>query len=106
MIGEHLWIANGEGAAKAHRVLIAGPVKLAEVDGRRQRAQPVRQVERGGAAVLVPARDIVPAAPLTPAEEREYDRLDRALAGTIGDTDKLRRFNALRLRSLLFPQVN
>jgi hypothetical protein len=51
---------------------------------------------------LVPASDLVPAAPLTDAEEREYDQLDRQLAGTIGEARTLKRFNALRLRWILF----
>jgi hypothetical protein len=77
------------------------------IDGRRQRAVPVRLVdERGSVQALVPASDLVPAAALSEAEEAEYLRLDAQLAGTIGEARTLKRFNALRLRSLIFREGN
>lgn len=102
MIGERLWIENGEGAAKAHRVILAGPPRRAAIGGKVRHAVEVR--EPGSAASrLVPCADLVDAAPLTAADEAEYRRLDARLAGTKGDAALLRRFNALRLRSLMFP---
>lgn len=100
MINAMLWIENGEGAALAHRVTIAGKPFFQPIEGRRQRAVKIRGdcLDR-----YVPMTELTAAAPLSPAEEAEYRRLDRELAGTIGDARKLKRFNALRLRSLLFP---
>ena len=102
-IGELLWIERGDGAAVAHRAIRCGRPQLAVVDGRRQRAVRVHLIESRQER-LVAASELVPAAPLTPEEEREYDRLDAQLAGTIGEARALKRFNALRLRSLLYPQ--
>lgn len=101
MINEALWIENGDGAAVAHRVVISGPPCLTVIDGRRQRAVPVRGVDLHFHD-FVPQADLTEAAPLSPCDELEYQCLDRELAGTIGDARKLKRFNALRLRSLLF----
>lgn len=100
MIGAVLWIERGDGAAIAHRALPTGPVRLAVVEDRRLRAVPIRLAE--GGERLVPANDLAPAAPLTADEEREYARLDAQLAGTMGEARTLKRFNSLRLRSLLF----
>lgn len=100
MIGEALYIANGEGAATAERVIPRGPVHLAIVAGRRQRAVEARFSD--GAIRLVPSSDLALAAPLSASEEAEYQRLDAQLAGTIGEARALKRFNQLRLRSLLF----
>lgn len=103
IIGEFLWIERGDGAAVAHRALPCGPVRLATIEDRRQRALPVRLVGEAGAGErLIPACDLVPATPLTGDEEREYARLDALLAGTMGEARTLKRFNALRLRSLMF----
>lgn len=103
VIGEMLWIERPDGAAIAHRALPCGRVRLGIFGGRRQRTLPVRLIEQAGTGErLVPVGDVVPAAPLTEAEEAEYRRLDAQLAGTIGEARTLRRFNALRLRSLLF----
>lgn len=92
IINEALWIENGEGAARAHRVCITGSA------GRDALITFLDTPGRGTGRV--PRSELASAAPLSPAEEREYDRLDAELAGTIGDRRKLRRFNALRLRSL------
>lgn len=106
MIGDHLtmlWIERGDGAAVAHRALPCGPVHLATIDERRQRGTPVRLIGQAGASErLVPSCDLVPAEPLNDAEEAEYRRLDAQLAGTMGEARALKRFNALRLRSLMF----
>jgi hypothetical protein len=104
MIGEQnhvLWIERGDGAAVAHRVIPSGAVRLAVVNDRRQRAVPVRVVGHGDER-LVPASELVPAAPLNALEEDEYQALDQQLAGTIGEAVALKRFNGLRLRSLMF----
>lgn len=101
VIGEHLYVENGDGAAKAHRVVPWGQPRLAVIGDRRQRALPVRFIGTTDER-LVPAVDVVPAAPLTDDEEREYQRLDRQLAGTMGEARAVKRFNALRLRSLMF----
>lgn len=103
IIGEQLWIERGDGAARAHRVRPCGPVRLAIIEGRRQRATPVRLLGVAGASErYVPASELVPAEPLTRAEEAEYNRLEEQLAGTIGEARALKRFNCLRLRSLIF----
>jgi hypothetical protein len=103
-IGARLWIERPAGAARAHPVLLAGPAHRATIDGRRCLAILVRKVEaQGEGARLVPLAHVTEAAPLSAAEEAEYARLDAALAGTHGEARKLARFNALRLRSLLFP---
>ena len=113
MIGEKLWIERGDGAAVAHRVVPSGPPRRARVGDRVRHAVEVRDGNsaRGaghgspGAATfprLVPLGELTDAAPLTAADEAEYARLDAALAGTHGDARLLRRFNALRLRWLLF----
>lgn len=100
-IGEQLWIEHGDGAAIAHRALPIGNVRLAIVDDRRQRAIPIRLIEERQER-LIAAGELVAAEPLSAAEEREYEQLDRQLAGTMGEARALKRFNALRLRSLLF----
>ncbi len=105
MIGEQLWIERGDGAAKAHRCILAGRARLDTVAGKRRRVVPIQIVE-SRARRDVPASELAPATPLTAAEEREYDRLDAALAGTFGEADLLRKFNALRLRSLMFGSVS
>ena len=98
-----LYIEHGDGAAVAHRAVPRGDVRLAVVEGRRQRAMPVQMIdERGSVQALVPAADLVPAEPLTAAEEGEYSRLDAQLAGTMGEARTLKRFNSLRLRSVMF----
>ena len=102
-INEQLWIERGGDATTAHRVVAIGPTHIAQVDGRRCRAVLVRKIDRTGeGSVLVPAAELTEAAPLSADDEREYARLDAELAGTIGDTAKLRRFNALRLRGLVY----
>jgi len=98
---EQLWIESGDGAAKAHRVIPWGQPRLAVIEDRRCRAIPVRFVGSANER-LVPATDLVPATPLTEAEEREYQKLDAVLAGTMGEARTLKRFNGLRLRSLIF----
>lgn len=100
IIGERLWIENGDGAAVAHRVIATGSPMLADIDAHRRRAVPIQIV--GGERRIVPVSELTEAAPLSPADEAEYRRLDVELAGTIGDSGKLARFNALRLRSVLF----
>ncbi len=102
-IGAHLWIEHGDGAATAHEVVQFGQPHMATIDGRRRRTQDVRLVG-SGAQRSVPINELADAAPLNPAEEREYERLDRMLAGTFGDSEVLRKFNALRLRSLHFSE--
>lgn len=105
MIGDPhlLWIELGDGAAAAHCVGWAGKPCLAVIDGRRQRAVPIRLANGyGDLNRLVPASELVPATPLTAAEEAEYHRLDAQLAGTLGEARTLKRFNGLRLRSLMF----
>jgi hypothetical protein len=98
-----LYIERGDGAAVAHRAIPRGDVCLAVIDSRRQRAVPIQMIdERGAVQALVPAADLVAAEPLTAAEEAEYRRLDAQLAGTIGEARTLKRFNALRLRSVMF----
>lgn len=98
-----LYIERGDGAAVAHRAVPRGDVCLAVIDGRRQRAMPVQMLdERGSVQALVPAADLVSAEPLSAAEETEYARLDAHLAGTLGEARTLKRFNALRLRWLMF----
>lgn len=92
-LNEILWIERGDGAARAHRACLLG----------RRRAAATIALLDGGGRRDVPAAEIVPAAPLTAAEEREYQRLDAELAGTHGEARKLRRFNGLRLRSLVYP---
>jgi len=83
----------------------AATPRLAVIDGRRQRAMPLRLIgEAGTGERLVPTSDLVPAAPLTAAEEAEYARLDAQLAGTLGEARTLKRFNGLRLRSLVFGE--
>lgn len=89
-----LWIERPEGAAVAHRACLIE---------RGRKTAAIALLDGSGARREVPAGDLVPAAPLGALEEAEYQKLDRQLAGTIGDSRKLRRFNALRLRSLLFP---
>ena len=101
MIGEILWIERGDGAARAHRAIPRGAARLAIVGGRRQRAVPIRVAGETDDR-MVAAGELVPAKPLTTAEEAEYQRLDAQLAGTLGEARALRRFNGLRLRSLLF----
>jgi hypothetical protein len=96
-----LYIEHGDGAAVAHRALPSGTVRLAVVEDRRQRAVPVKLVDAHQDR-LVPAADLVAAEPLSAAEEAEYRHLDAQLAGTIGEARTLKRFNALRLRSLMF----
>jgi hypothetical protein len=96
-----LYIEHGDGAAVAHRALANGRARLAVLEGRRQRAIPVHLLDVREDR-LAPAADVVAAAPLTAAEEAEYQRLDAQLAGTIGEARTLKRFNALRLRSLMF----
>jgi hypothetical protein len=96
-----LFIERGDGAAVAHRVQATGNVRLEVVDDRRQRAVPVKLIDMHQERV-VPAADIVAAAALTAAEEAEYQKLDAQLAGTVGEARTLRRFNALRLRWLMF----
>ncbi len=103
-IGELLWIERGDGAAIAHRAIRCGRPQLAVVDGRRQRAVRIHLIDSREER-LVASAELVPAAPLTAEEEREYDRLDRQLAGTIGEARTLRRFHALRLRSLMFGGI-
>ncbi|HEX8224487.1 MAG TPA: hypothetical protein VF605_11785 [Allosphingosinicella sp.] len=87
--GEILWIERPDGAAVAHKVRAIEPgrktTKIVLLDG-------------SGARHDVPTGDLTPAAPVTAAERAEYHRLDAELAGTIGDSRKLRRFNMLRLR--------
>jgi hypothetical protein len=98
-----LYIEHGDGAAIAHRAIPRGDVRLAVIGDRRQRAVPIQMIdERGSVQALVPAADLVAAESLTAAEEAEYQRLDAQLAGTIGETRTLKRFNSLRLRSLMF----
>lgn len=103
MIGEMLWIENGDGAAVAHRGIVRGRPHLVSFDGRKQRAVLFRPVGRF-LDTVVPVTHLTEAAPLSEAEEREYQRLDSELARTVGDSRKLRRFNALRLRSLIFTE--
>jgi hypothetical protein len=96
-----LYIERGDGAAIAQRALVRGEVRMASFDGRRQRAVPVKLVDAREDRIVRVA-DLIDAAPLTAAEEAEYRRLDAQLAGTIGEARTLKRFNALRLRSLMF----
>lgn len=96
-----LFIERGDGAAVAHRALLRGDVRLAVIDDRRQRTVQVKLID-AHLDRLVPAADLVPAEPLNDAEEAEYRRLDAQLAGTMGEARTLKRFNALRLRSLTF----
>ena len=107
MIGDPhmLWIERGDGAAKPHRVAAVGAVRLAVIDDRRQRAVSIRLAGEFDER-LVPAGELVPAAPLTDTEEREYQRLDAQLAGTHGEARALKKFNGLRLRWLLFGGGN
>jgi hypothetical protein len=74
--------------------------------GSRRRSPPARGAGQSWSIArqdrLVPAADLVPAEALTDAEEAEYRRLDAQLAGTIGEARTLKRFNGLRLRSLMF----
>jgi hypothetical protein len=81
----------------------ARPVRvLGRAEGRAVRLD-IAIVGSGERRTLAPA-ELHPDAPLTEREEREYDRLDRRLAGQDrplkADYD---RFEALRLRSLLHP---
>lgn len=102
-IGEEIWIENGAGAARAHRVVRVGPVHLAPIGESRRRAVLIQSVERAGDPTrLVPVSELTAAAPLSAAEEAEFHRLDRELAGTKGEAGRLSRFNALRLRSLIY----
>jgi hypothetical protein len=102
VIGEVLlFIERGDGAAVAHRVMANGKVRLGVVDDRRQRAVPVKLIDMRQER-LVPAADVVPATALIAAEEAEYHKLDAQLAGTVGEARALKRFNALRLRWLMF----
>ena len=94
-VNEVLWIERGDGAAKGHRACLTGS----------SRAGATIVLLEGGACREVAAGELAPAAPLTEAEEREYRRLDAALAGTRGEARTLRRFNALRLRSLIYPHA-
>lgn len=103
-INERLWIENGAGAARAHRVVPIGPPRLAEVDGRRCRAVEVREIGCGSAR-LVPEAELTPAAPLSAADLHAYELLDRQLAGTLGDARLLAKFNALRLRAVIFGEA-
>jgi hypothetical protein len=96
-----LYIEHGDGAAVAHRAMPSGKPCLATLDDRRQRAQPVKLIDAHEDR-LVPAADLAPAELLSDAEEAEYARLDAQLAGTLGDARTLKRFNSLRLRSLMF----
>jgi hypothetical protein len=104
MIGHQLlYIERGDGAAVAHKALQCGDPRLATLDGRRQRALPLRLLDEAGTEPrLIPAVDLAPAAPLNAAEEVEYRRLDALLAGTLGEARTVKRFNHLRLRSLMF----
>lgn len=102
-IGELLWIERGDGAAVAHRAIRCGKPQLAIVDGRRQRAVRIHLIEQRSER-LVAATELVPAAPLSAEEEQEYARLERQLAGTLGEARSLKRFNGLRLRSTLFAK--
>jgi hypothetical protein len=103
VIGQQLWIENGGGAPTAHRVILSGRPHHAVIDGRKRRAIIVRKVNTIGEGSLVVAMaELTEAAPLSAADEAEYQRLDAELAGTIGDSAKLVRFNALRLRWLMF----
>lgn len=104
LVRERLWIEDGDGAAKAHRVLVSGDPHLVEIEGRRRRSVEVRTIGNGAVRV-VPMSELTAAAPLMAEEVEEYDRLDGELAGTFGDGDKLRTFNALRLRALLFGEA-
>jgi hypothetical protein len=82
-------------AHRAHRVRILGPAP-----GRAKRLE-VAIVGNGERRTLAPA-ELVPDAPLTAREEAEYRRLDARLAGQDRPLqDDYRRFEALRLRSLV-----
>jgi hypothetical protein len=106
VINERLWIENGAGAAKAHRVVPTDKPRLALVGDRRQRVVPVRKLDRlGDGTVLVPAAELADAAPLSPADVAQYDRLDAELAGSlVTDSRKMKAFNALRLRALVYGE--
>jgi hypothetical protein len=101
MINEALWIERGDGAAVAHRVIRLGKPFRGVSFGTRRTLIDVALLDSGGRA-SAPVAELADARPLTAAEEAEYDRLDAKLAGTIGDARTLRRFNALRLRSLTY----
>ncbi|MEA3017330.1 MAG: hypothetical protein QOI38_2052 [Sphingomonadales bacterium] len=93
-LNEVLWIENGDGAARGHRACLIG---------RNRTKATIALLERGGDRREVAVAELTAAEPLTADEEREYERLDAELAGTIGEARKLRRFNALRIRSLIYP---
>lgn len=101
VIGEKLWVERGDGAPIGHRVVEIGKPFKGTHFGKRTTLVDVCLIDTG-ARTAAPMSELVPAAPLTAAEEAEYLELDMQLAGTIGDARKLRRFNGLRLRSLLF----
>lgn len=107
-INERLWIEKGDGAAVAHRCVLAGSGKptLHQFEGRRQRCLCIRIIGGDGSLLAAPVNDVVPAAPLSAAEEAEYQRLDLKLSRSPrGDAGDLRRFNSLRLRWLMFGGV-
>jgi hypothetical protein len=92
-LAEILWIERPAGAAVAHKARAIEPgrkiTKIVLLDG-------------SGARRDVPTGELAPARPLTAAEVADYHRLDAELAGTIGDSRKLARFNALRLRWIAY----
>lgn len=104
VIGEKLWIEMPGEVARPHRVLPIGKPCLAEVAGRRQRAIEVREIGTPG-SIMIPLAELTDAAPLSPADLAEYDRLDAELAGTIGDRKKLLPFMALLWRRDLFGEL-
>jgi hypothetical protein len=105
VINERLWIEMPGEVAVPHRVIPVGDPQLAEVGGRRQRSIAVRRIGDGYGPFLVPIAELVDAAPLTPAEIADYDRLDGELAGTIGDSRKLRAFNGLLHRRQIYGEA-
>ena len=110
-LGARLWIEMPGEVATAHRVVPVGQPHLAKFGERRQRATLVRVVSDDWPTnrprqLAVPIAELVDAAPLTPADVAEYDRLDNELAGAARPPrPTLRDFHALRLRALMFGEV-
>lgn len=92
---EVLWIERPDGAAVARKARAIEPgrktTKIVLLDG-------------SGTRRDVPTAELAPARPLSADEVAEYECLDAELAGTIGDSRKLRRFNALRLRAIIYGE--
>lgn len=106
IIGEELWVHLLPGGTPvARRIRRQGSPFRGIVDRRPCIAVHVQEIGNIGAGTLTaPVAELGPAAPLGPADRAEYDRLDRALAGTKGDRRKLQPFFSLLKRAVIYGE--